>query len=100
MAANVLREITQDEHMQAKRRSQRKYETDMANNYLVGVGVGRAEGEAKGIKKGRAEGVKKGKIEGILTVTKKMLNEEVPVEMIIKVTGLSHREVEQIRNST
>jgi hypothetical protein len=43
VAANVLHEITQEEHMKAKRRSQRKYETDMANNYLVGVDVGKAE---------------------------------------------------------
>ncbi|MCL2661915.1 MAG: hypothetical protein FWE83_01110 [Oscillospiraceae bacterium] len=51
MAANVLSEITQEEHMRAKRMSQRKYETDMANNYLVGVSVGRAEGKKDVAKK-------------------------------------------------
>ena len=117
VAANVLSSISQDEHMKAKRRSQRKYETDMANNYLVGIDVGRAEGEkkgeAKGIKKGRAEGIKKGKAEGraegkaegraegraegIFTVAKNMLNEGVSIETIIKVTGLTRREVNQLR---
>jgi len=55
MAANVLSSISQDEHMKAKRRSQRKWETDMANNYLVGVGVGRAEGEKKSEKRANAK---------------------------------------------
>jgi len=54
----------------------------MANNYLVGIDVGRAEGEA----------------EGIFTVASNMLNEGFPIETIIKVTGLTRREVEQIRN--
>jgi len=96
MAANVLREITQDEHMRAKRRSQRKWETDMANNYLVGVRVGRAEGEKKGEKKGEARGIKKGKAEGIFTVARNMLNEGFPIEAITKVTGLTNKEVEHL----
>ena len=104
MAANVLSSISQDEHMKAKRRSQRKYETDMANNYLVGINVGRAEGEKKGEAKGIAEGIKKGraegKAEGIFTVARNMLNEDVSIDTIIKVTGLTRRDVEQIRKST
>ena len=107
MAANVLSSISQDEHMKAKRRSQRKWETDMANNYLVGIREGEAkgirEGEARGIRKGRAEGIKKGKAEGkaegIFTVARSMLNEGVPIEMILKVTGLTRKEVEQIRDN-
>jgi len=107
VAANVLSSISQDEHMKAKRRSQRKWETDMANNYLVGIREGEAkgirEGEARGIRKGRAEGIKKGKAEGkaegIFTVARSMLNEGVPIEMILKVTGLTRKEVEQIRDN-
>jgi len=83
MAANVLSSISQDEHMKAKRMSQRKWETDMANNYLEGIDVG----EARGIKK------------GISVAAKSMLNEGIPIETIIKVTGLTRREVEQMRNN-
>jgi len=54
MAGTVLAEISKDQHERAKRRSQRKYETDIQNNYLVGKREGKAEANietAKNLKK-------------------------------------------------
>ena len=93
MAANVLSSISQDEHMRAKRMSQRKWETDMANNYLVGVDVGRAEGEAKGIKKGRTEGI----VECSKDVARKLKTLAImPNTQIAEISGLSISEVEKL----
>jgi galactokinase len=77
VAANVLREITQEEHMRAKRRSQRMWETDMANNYLEGIEVG----EARGIK----DMARKLKAVAILSNTQ-----------IAELSGLSIAEIEKL----
>lgn len=54
MAGTVLREISKDEHERARNMSRRKYETDMTNNYLVGVKRGKAEGKVEGMQEGAA----------------------------------------------
>jgi predicted transposase/invertase (TIGR01784 family) len=93
MAANVLSSISQEEHMRAKRMSQRKYETDMANNYLEGIDVGRAEGEAKG----EARGIKKGKAEKAKDIAKKLKTLAVlPNKQIAEISGLSIAEIEKL----
>ena len=40
-----------------------------------------------------------GKIEGKLEIAKKMLEEKIPIEMIIKITGLSNDEILKIQKS-
>ena len=50
---------------------------------------GRLEGIEEGIKKGKKEGEKA----GILKTAKKMLEENIPIETIMKVTGLSKEEI-------
>ena len=55
---------------------------------------GRQEGMQEGIKKGKREGEKKEKIE----TAKRMLNENLPINIIIKATELTKEEIENIRN--
>lgn len=51
-------------------------------------------GIKKGIEKGRKEGEKKAKLEYV----KRMLDEKIPIETIIKITGLTKEEIEKLKN--
>ena len=54
-----------------------------------------AETKAK-IKKACEEGIQKGRQEGIKETAKKMQQEEIPLETISKITGLTIKEIENI----
>ena len=47
----------------------------------------------KGLQKGKAEGMIEGKTEGILTVARNMLGLNMNIEDIMKVTGLTEKEI-------
>ena len=47
MAATILREISQDEHEQARFRSRRMYETDMESNRITSEEIGEMRSDAK-----------------------------------------------------
>lgn len=80
-----------------------------AEGIAKGKAEGRAEGRAKGIAEGRLKGLKEGKLEGRLEgeaegkknekirIAKNMLQENIPVEIIIKVTELSKHEIEKLK---
>ena len=51
---------------------------------------GRAEGKAEGLAEGRAEGL----AEGISSVAKNMKEMGVPIELIVKATGMSEKDIE------
>ena len=60
-----------------------------------------AEGRAEGLKEGRAEGLKEGKAEGVkqgkIDIAKAMLKENCVIELIAKVTDLSIKEIEKLK---
>jgi len=56
------------------------------------VDTARGEGEEKGRLEGRLEGKKEGKLE----VAMKLKQKELPIEIIIEVTGLSREEIEKL----
>ena len=60
-----------------------------------GISVGRAEGRAEGISVGRAEG----RAEGKRSVVESALRENLNPELIQRLTGLSLKEIEQIRKT-
>ena len=55
---------------------------------------GRAEGKAEGLAEGRAEGRAEGLAEGISSVAKNMKEMGVPIELIVKATGMSEKDIE------
>ena len=65
-----------------------------------GLEEGRAEGRAEGLEEGRAEGLEEGRAEGekkkALDVALNLKSMGLSVEMIVKATGLSVGEVEQL----
>ena len=65
-----------------------------------GLKRGREEGLAKGLAKGRAEGLAEGRAEGqeekTTELIRKMLKENISLEVISKITGKSYEEIEKI----
>jgi predicted transposase/invertase (TIGR01784 family) len=57
---------------------------------------GRVEGRAEGRAEGIAEGMEQGKKEATKEMAKKLLNNGLEVEFVIKITGLSKREIEDL----
>jgi len=51
----------------------------------------------EGLKEGLAEGLKSGKIEAQREMTINLLNENIPIEKIVAVTGLSEEEIKKYR---
>ena len=61
-----------------------------------GRAKGLAEGRAKGLAEGRAEGFEEGMEKAQYNMAKKMKADNVPYEIIVKYTGLSVEEIENI----
>ncbi|GFQ96491.1 transposase [Trichonephila clavata] len=70
------------------------------DDYLSSIQQGKIEGKIEGIKigeeKGRKEGREKGRIEGKIEVAKTMLANNIDVNTIVKCTGLSISEIEEL----
>ena len=50
-----------------------------------------------GVEEGIEKGIEKGKKEGILKTAKAMLEENIPIEIIMKVTKLKQEEIEELK---
>ena len=87
-AVEKLDRISEDEKMQRIIELREKARRDEHAIYSKGVD----DGIEQGIKTGIEEGAKEEKIQ----IAKNMLKEKVSIEFIIKVTGLSKEEVEQL----
>jgi predicted transposase/invertase (TIGR01784 family) len=57
------------------------------------------EGKKEGIKEGKIEGKKEGKTEEKIEIAKKMLESEFEVDQISNLTGLTQKEVNEIKNN-
>jgi predicted transposase/invertase (TIGR01784 family) len=58
---------------------------------------GLREGIQEGLQKGLQEGKLKGKMEEKKNIAREMLKEGLSMDLITKITGLDHKEVEQIK---
>ena len=63
-----------------------------------GKKAGIEEGKKAGIEEGKKAGIKKGKREANIENAKKMLELDIPIEKIEKITGLTKEELEEIKN--
>ena len=68
-----------------------------ANTLKKAEKKGRAEGREEGRAEGRVEGRAEGKAEEKLALAKIMLMDHEPIEKIVRYTGLSKEEIEQVR---
>ena len=56
----------------------------------------REEGKAEGIKEGKAEGIKEGIEKRNYTIAKSMKKENIDIETIKRITGLTIKEIEKL----
>ena len=54
------------------------------------------EAREEGLQEGREEGREEGKKEGIQKIAIRMLQEDIDINMIIKVTGIKKEEIEKL----
>lgn len=89
-----VKDMTVEEFNRYKRHMEnlRYQRSVMSTQYIDG----RAEGWADGIAAGRAEGIAKGRAEESLAIAKKMKAEGLTAETIMKITGLSTQEIEEL----
>ena len=77
-------------------------EKGMAKGMEKGMKKGMAKGLKEGLEKGKKEGKKAGIIEGSeltkIDIAKNMLEENMDIKLIMKLTGLSNEEIKKISN--
>ena len=75
----------------------RNEKEDYGAAYECGVMDGEKRGEARGEKRGEKRGRKIGISEGIVKVAKSMVNENIDINIISKVTGLTKDQLVSLR---
>lgn len=79
-------------------------EAGLAEGRAEGLKQGKEEGIKEGIKEGRKEGIKEGLKEGVKEgvnktkkdIAKKLLKEDFTIDDIVRITELTHKEIEEI----
>ena len=111
-AKKVLEEISQDERERRLTELRQKYIMDQkaihSHGYDKGMQAGLKQGLRKGIKQGIEQGMKQGIEQGIeqgvkqgieqekIKIAKKMQQENIDIQIIIDVTGLTEEEIKNI----
>ena len=94
------REILDDEMTLEEAKKEARDEA-LAEGLKEGRAEGLKEGKAEGLKEGKAEGLKEGKAEGVkqskIDIAKAMLKENCVIELIAKVTDLSIKDIEKLK---
>ncbi|MDR2736979.1 MAG: hypothetical protein LBB49_05390 [Gracilibacteraceae bacterium] len=83
MAKDLLQTISKDEIERAHFRSRRMFRMDMEHNLIAARDEGRDEGRA----------------EGLITVARKMLKRNRPIDEVAEDTGLTREKVESLRDT-
>lgn len=91
-AMKELEEMSDDEELRRVAELKEKYIRDEANIRESALEDGFNEGYDNGMKQGIQDGIKQEKREIVV----KMIKEKIPIEAIVKITGLSKEEVEDI----
>ncbi len=73
-----------------------KYYRDLKNSLDTAHEEGREEGREEGIIEGEKRGIKKGKMEEKIEIAKNALKMNLPINDIIKLTGLTREEIERL----
>ena len=88
MAGNLLMSISQDERERAVFRSRKMYQTDRESDL--------ATVEDRGKKIGEEIGKNIGRLERNTEIAQNMLSEGLPFDMIMRCTGLTRHEIENL----
>jgi predicted transposase/invertase (TIGR01784 family) len=97
MARELLQTISKDEIERAHFRSRRMFRMDMEHSLAVARDEGYAKGYAEGFAEGYAEGFAGGRAEIRIAAAKNQLKRNRPIDEIAEATGLTHGEVERLK---
>ncbi len=86
---------TEEELLTYEQETKRIMDNKASEDYLIKTA--KAEGKAEGIQIGETRGEARGKTEAMKTVAKTMLSEGDDVEKIVRLTGLSPKEIESLK---
>lgn len=84
--------LTGDEEIRRLAELREKWEMDWNSS----MDYSKREGIREGIKEGKKEGIKEGAKEKNLENAKKMREEKIPIETIMRITGLTKEEIEKL----
>ena len=100
-AVEKLDYINSDEHKQRIIELREKAIRDERAIYLQGIEDGEERGKIEGRLEGKIEGKIEGKLEGAkekqIEIAKNMLKENISIEVIFKITGLTKEEIEKLQ---
>ena len=85
-----------EEHSALETARQEGNKKGMEIGLKEGKQQGLKEGKQQGLKEGERQGIEKGKKEKQIEIAKNMKKESIPIETIIKITGLTKSEIENI----
>ena len=91
-AGEILMTISEDEKEWIRQESRLKAELD----YQSGILASREEGHTAGLAEGLAEGRQEGRTAGLNDAARGMKAENIPLDTIVKITGLSPEQVEAL----
>ena len=86
-----------EQDMYDERRFQGQLAASYKNGLEAGIAEGREEGRAEGREAGLAEGLEKGREAERLEMARKMLAEGIPVDVVVKCSGLSAEELTELK---
>ena len=92
-----VRKLSQDEQLQREAELREKAIMDEKAIYQAGLDNGKEEGRAEGHEEGRAEGEKIGHTKAIKEMAKKLLKQDMKIETIAEITGLTIEEIEKLK---
>ena len=95
-AIETLEDISSDKTKERIAELRQKYIMDKKSELRTAKEIGIKEGIKEGFKKGLEEGSKNEKTE----IVKKMLQENIAIEIITKITSLTQEEIEKIKLKT
>lgn len=96
-AKDKLQAMSEDEYMQRMADLREKAIMDEKEVYRTGYHEGLELGEARGKELGEISGKKLGEASRTKEIAKKMKEENIPIETIAKVTGLTEEEIENLK---
>ena len=93
MAADRLRHLSEDQELRLWETQRRKARQDVAS-LIASWEDSREDGREEGLKEGRKEGLQKGRREVVFN----MLQKNLEIPLISEVTGMSEREIRELKN--
>ena len=96
-AIETLEDISSDEEKERIAELRQKYIMDRKSEIRTAKEIGIKEGLEEGIKMGIEEGMEKGSKNEKIEIAKKMLKENIKVEVIERITGLTKTEIDKIK---